>query len=324
MPGPRRRASNDADGEIHHAGTDQPPTYGRNVRSTSAATKVPFLLSYTAAEAGDPKDFAKALETLRSNGERALPQYEANGGDEPMNSFPMYTQLFGAELFQLDMPQGSSNLLEFLPQAPPGSNSQEDVLRCRASDLVALLEEVAEPSRYRDIATALLTPTNLGLCIENFFQYAYRHVPIVHKPSFEVTSADPVLLLSVFVVGAIWSYPRDTYFMVLEIVELAERCIFENIMFKRLQDPRTAELDPRSSDVLPLLQAATMIVSISFAFPDAEHRRRFRNDRFVDLMSVTRALRLGSEKIIHASNVMSFEWTDYIISESSSRQVRAA
>lgn len=299
--------------------THQLQTLNNAGTATRAASKVPFLLSYTAAEVGNPNDFANALETLRSNTESGVPQDESHGGDEPIHSFPIFTQLFAAEFFQLDVPQGSSSVLEFLPQPTPDSDAHEDILRSCASDLVVLLKQASESSLFHDFITNLLTPTNLGSCIENFFQHAYRHVPIVHKPSFALANTENSLLLSIFVVGAIWSYPRDTYFMVLDVIELVERCIFGSLLFTKLQDPGISSLNPRSSGILSLLQAATMMVSISFALPNAGHRQRFRNQRFTDLVSVARLLRVGSENTSYTWTNVNFDWADYISSESYSR-----
>lgn len=231
----------------------------------------------------------------------------------------MFTPFFAADLFQLDVPLGSSSLLDLLPQSTPGTAAHEDALRRRAYDLIAFLGECDRSTSSHDIITALLTPINLDSCVETFFQYAYRHVPIVHKPSFMVANAELPLLLSIFVVGAVWSYPRDTYFMVLDIVELAERCIFEDAIFEELQGPETKSVNLSSPGVLPLLQAATMLVSISFAFPNAEHRRRFRSYRFSYLMSVARLLRVGDKEGFHPPTSADFEWTDYITCESCSR-----
>jgi hypothetical protein len=279
------------------------------------------LLRYTAAEAGTPKDFAKALETLRDRSGSTLPHDGTHDGDDLVESFSMFAELFSAELFQLDVPQNSSGVLEFLPQAARNSLAHEEVLRQRAAELIALLEGSANPSSPHDILTDFLTPNNLGLCIENFFHHAYRHVPIVHKASFEIASAELPLLLCVFVVGAVWSYPRDTYFMALDAVELVERCVFENALFRRLQDAETKDLNAQSKGVLPLLQAATMLVSISFAFPNAEYRRRFREQRFSDMIAVTRSIRLGGEQSSDMLTSASFEWSDYIFRESCSRYV---
>ncbi|KAF2627249.1 hypothetical protein BU25DRAFT_60025 [Macroventuria anomochaeta] len=295
---------------------------GHTIASTSTASRVPFLLSYTAADAGNPKDFVQALETLRGHSDRALLQDEVNAWDDSLHPFPMFTPFFAADMLQLDVPQGSLSLLDLLPQSALTSDAHDDALRRRTSDLIAYLEEDGRASSSHDMIAILLTPTNLELCVESFFQYAYRHVPIVHKSSFEIVSAELPLLLSIFVVGAVWSYPRDTYFMVLDIVELTERCIFESDLFKTLQGPDSKYVTASSPGVLSLLQAATMLVSISFAFPNADQRRRFRSQRFFDLMSITRLLKYDSKggsysQITDAAT--HFEWTNYVTCESCNR-----
>lgn len=284
----------------------------------NSSSKLPFLLGYTAAETGNPKDFARALGIPKSScGNTFLP--EEDSGDEAFDSSPVFEDLFAAELFQLDVPETSSSVFGFLPQATPGLDIQEKTLRYRASDLAGFVEGIASSALPRELVANLITSTNLCLCIESFFRHAYRHVPIVHKASFDVATAVLPLLLSTFVVGAVWSYPRDTYFMALEMVELVERSVFENTLFKKLQDPDIKDLNPRSEGVLPLLQAATMLVSISFTFPKAECRRRFREQRFSELTSVTRSLRLASEKSSDPSIPASLEWSDYVFRETCSR-----
>jgi hypothetical protein len=297
-------------------------TNGNNITFAGTPSRVPFLLSYTAAEAGNSKDFAQALETLRGHSDKALLEGEVNTYDDSLHPFTMFTPFFAADMFQLDVSQGSSNLLDLMPESAPASDADNDTFRRRTLDLIALLEDSGRTLSSYDTIGTLLTPINLALCVDNFFRYAYRHVPIVHKPSFEVASAELPLLLSIFVVGAVWSYPRDTYFMVLDIVELAERCIFEGDLFKTLQGHDITDATASSLDVLPFLQAATTMVSISFAFPNAEHRRRFRTQRFSDLMSITRLLKVDNKGGFHLPiDAAYFDWTAYITHESCSRWV---
>jgi hypothetical protein len=302
--------------------TPKTQTNGNTSASVNPASHVPFLLNYTAAEAGNPKDFAQALETPKGNSDKAPEEEEVNIHDDPSHPFPMFTPFFAADMLQLDVPQGSLSLLDFLPQSTVTYNAHDDALGRRASELIKYLEDHGTDLSPHDMIATLLTPTNLAQCVENFFQYAYRHVPIVHRPSFEVLSAELPLLLAVFTVGALWSYPRDTYFMVLDIVEQAETCIFESHLFKQLQGSGVKDVTASSPGVLSLLQAATMLVSVSFVFPNADHRRRFRTQRLSDLMSIIRLLKTDNKEeflLLVADGAAHFEWTDYITQESCSR-----
>jgi hypothetical protein len=110
--------------------------------------------------------------------------------------------------------------------------------------------------------------------------------------------------------------------VVLDIVEQAETCIFESHLFKQLQGSSIKDVMASSPGVLPLLQAATMLVSISFVFPNADHRRRFRTQRFSDLMSIVHLLKTdnnGEFLLPVVDGAAHFEWADYITQESCSR-----
>lgn len=297
--------------------------------SVGIGSRVPFLLSYTTAEAGDSKDLAHALKTRGTPGDN----FNINHGDEAaelnaesLHPFPMLAPFFGAELLPFDIPQESLGQLTAPFQNEPTSEPHEDLYYRRAAELIEFLERSQREgaSLSKDLIAALLTPNNLAVGVETYFQHAYVHTPFIHKPSFSIETTDISLVLLIFVVGAIWSYPRDTYFMVLDTIELVERCIFEGEHWRKLQGLDAQEATMDLPGALPLLQAATLLVGISFGFPNAGVRRRFRGQRFNELMSIARLLKAGSTEgrlpsFVNAATPS--DWSNYIVRESYNRWV---
>jgi hypothetical protein len=280
-------------------------TTERNLQVTAkaiaTASRVPFLLSYTAAGAGDPNDFAHALETLKDTDDNAATEQVVPAEQTLPYTLPLLLPFFAAEMYDFELPNGPNHPTEAQPYDVEAQDPRDHVLRHRAGELMTLIASAGRNSTCppEPTVSAFFTPSNLSLCIESFFRNAYKHIPIVHEPSFEVKTANLQLLLSIFVVGAVWSYPRDTYFMVFDFVEVVEQCIFESENFQGVLKNGTKTEQVSPSDFLSLTQAATILISISFAFPQSEHRRRFRERRFSDLTSVIRSFQI--DRIEHGA-----------------------
>jgi hypothetical protein len=304
--------------------TENPQVAAKGI---GTASRVPFLLSYTAAGAGDPNDFAHALETLK---------YADDAAKEPMvsaeqthpHTFPLLLPFFAAELYDFELSNGPDHSTELQTYDAEAQDAHDHVLRDRVGELITLIGSTGRNSISSPDSTvrAIFTPSNLSLCIESFFHNAHKHVPIVHEPSFKTETVNLQLLLSVFVVGAVWSYPRDTYFMVFDVIEMVEQCIFEGEIFQHVLKNGTKAEHVSLSNLLPLTQAATMLISISFAFPQREHRRRFRERRFSDLVCITRFLQADSIKrevpslpLLDAG--LPLDWAKYIVFETTNRYV---
>lgn len=304
--------------------TENPQVAAKGI---GTASRVPFLLSYTAAGAGDPNDFAHALETLKYADDAATEQMVSAEQTHP-HTFPLLLPFFAAELYDFELSNGPNHSTELQTYDAEAQDAHDHVLRDRVGELITLIGSTGRDSTSPPESTvsALFTPSNLSLCIESFFQNAYKHVPIVHEPSFKTETVNLQLLLSVFLVGAVWSYPRDTYFMVFDVIEMVEQCIFESEIFQHVLKNGTKAEHVSLSNLLPLTQAATMLISISFAFPQSERRRRFRERRFSDLISITRFLQANSIKrevpslpLLDAG--LPLDWAKYIAFETTNRYV---
>ena len=304
--------------------TEHPQVAAKGI---GTASRVPFLLSYTAAGAGDPNDFAHALETLKYADDAATEQMVSAEQTHPQ-TFPLLLPFFAAELYDFELSDGPNHSTELQRYDAEAQDAHDHILRDRVGELITLIGSTGRDltSSPESTVSALFTPSNLSLCVENFFQNAYKHVPIVHEPSFKTETVNLQLLLSVFLVGAVWSYPRDTYFMVFDVIEMVEQCIFESEIFQHVLKNGTKAEHVSLSNLLPLTQAATMSISISFAFPQSEHRRRFRERRFSDLISITRFLQADSiEREVPSLPLLDaglpLDWAKYIAFETTNRYV---
>jgi hypothetical protein len=326
-------AETDARVLVHTNLPETPKNFNSSIpETTGTVSRVPFLLSYTSAEPGKPNDFARALKataTMKGNSDKGVTADDADLDGEPFQPFPIFPPFFAAELFQFDITQDSSSLSDLSLQSDNFPNRYNGVYKHKATEMISFLEDfrgrALVPSR--DLITALLTPTNLAVCLDTYIRNGHRHIPIIHKSCLKVESMELTLLLAVFVVGAVWSYPRDTYFTVLNIVEMTERSIFEGNLFKRLQKHDSRDVAIGSPGVLSVLQAATLLISISFAFPSVDVRRRFRNQRFTDLVSVVRLLDVNTNSSapgLTTADVASFDWSGYVARESCNRCVQSS
>lgn len=294
-------------------------------RGVATASRVPFLLRYTAAGAGNPSDFAHALETLKNADDDAATEQMVSAEQTLPHTFPLLLPFFAAEMYDFELANEPNHPTDLQLYDAEAHGARDHVLWNRVSELITLIESARRNSTLplESTVSALFTPSNLSICIDSFFRNAYKHVPIVHEPSFEVETTNLQLLLSIFVVGAVWSYPRDTYFMVFDVIEMVERCIFESELFKDVLKNGTKAKNVSQSNLLSLTQAATMLISISFAFPRSEHRRRFRERRFLDLIAIVRSFQADSIREASISSPLnagqSRDWESYIAFEISNR-----
>lgn len=261
--------------------------------TTRASSQFPFLSRYTSVRTQTPRDFAQALDINTETNEPAysIDFVEPQPDIDMYHPFPMLAPLYLAEPFQSDDPMSFPGLLHDTVVDRNTEFRREDVAVRRTAELLVLFEgtQAVEFCSSRSDILTLLTPDYLAKTVELFFRQAHRHVPFVYEPAFDMATVEISLLLAIFMVGCVWTYPRDTYyfFLTLDIIKVAEECIFGHKVFQKLLHRDGVDIGL----ALPITQAATLLVSISFGFPDIEVRRRFRSHRFSDLVSVTRTLR---------------------------------
>lgn len=297
-----------------------------SIKAARTSSRVPFLLHYTSARTQTPRDFAHALDAdnaKKDGPDRDTAEEELDLDVDSFHPFSMLAPFFSADSFQFDgFPELS------IPDSENHNinSSHDSSLDRRTAELVMLFTNVQDKGSFciqKDVDT-LLTSGYLANTVDLFFRQAHRHVPIVHEPTFDIGTVELPLLLAIFMVGSVWTYPRDTYyfFSAPTVIEMTENYIFESELFRKLLRRDCNTTTTSSAGVLSLLQAATLFLSISFGFAGTEVRRRFRIHRFADLLSVTRSLKFdGTKGHLHypVDGVLSTNQVNYIIRESFNR-----
>jgi hypothetical protein len=131
---------------------------------------------------------------------------------------------------------------------------------------------------------AVLTPHNMQIFVERYFNYWYPHCPIVHRPSFDIGSASLPLLFAIAIIGSLFSPAKDYGMSAKEILDLAEEYAFLNPIFTSLI---LGDCTPcHSAVVLEAIQAALLIAKVQIWNGSASSRRRIRLSRYGDIITV--------------------------------------
>lgn len=301
-----------------------------------ARSSTPFLSSFISSSNRSLRDVAYALETSNNSSFELAGAFDSetlhpDADDLFINSFSfsVITPLLAAD----QSPPGGQAKPSHLAGRPGQSkrtyNASNEILQKRATELISLVEssEYFEPIpperaslRHQGVIDSLFTTDNVASFVDLFFQFGYRHAPIVHQPTFDIETVELPLLLSVFLIGSVWSYPRDTYFWALDLFSLAERFIFDRDFFRSYQNYDVINASNLSTGALSLLQAATLLVCIGFGLSDTDIRRRFRVHRFAEVLAAARSLNLYMKKEYRfRDSTTAFDWHNFIIQESCSR-----
>ncbi|KAF8859703.1 hypothetical protein BDZ45DRAFT_349337 [Acephala macrosclerotiorum] len=285
--------------------------------------RVQFLLNYT------------------KPGRETLPDFfgVSTGTATPVLSFPTVTRFspfphdfMHAVEDSLHAPQYPT--LEFLlNDTSEGQPFLEQIQRCdelsnRLTDLKRQLNITQQSlSAHRggtgqqvddETIEMLLTVENLTEFTRLYFENWHPNCPILHQPTFNFETVSLPLLLSVFLIGATYSSPRDTASMARQCYDIAEEYAFGNRNFTRIfqtEHPLPDETD----SAIEALQATFLVVVMQNWGSCTISRRRMRTQRYSEIVSAARLLGLTS-----ATNKWSredscdfqiFDWTSYINAE---------
>ena len=129
-------------------------------KGIGTASRVPFLLSYTAAGAGDPNDFAHALETLKYADDAATEQMVSAKQTHP-HTFPLLLPFFAAELYDFELSDGPNHSTELQTYDAEAQDAHDHILRDRVGELITLIGSTGRDSTSPPESTvsALFTPS---------------------------------------------------------------------------------------------------------------------------------------------------------------------
>ncbi|GME49554.1 nadh-ubiquinone oxidoreductase kda mitochondrial [Neofusicoccum parvum] len=193
----------------------------------------------------------------------------------------------------------------------------EELVDLLASLHAALEREDPENAPFFDLglARSVFTGKNIYDFIWAFFDRLHRHIPILHRPSFDPQTVALPLFLAVVVVGSAFTAPVDAAISTRQFLWLAEEFVFRAPQFQRLaQGSPTEKEDPK--DLLEHVQAALLIVGSQLSMNNRRTRRRVRTQRHPSLVAAARVLFVAKSKSkrSHHSPLAS-EWNEFISSE---------
>ncbi|QMW33472.1 hypothetical protein G4B84_008903 [Aspergillus flavus NRRL3357] len=159
------------------------------------------------------------------------------------------------------------------------------------------------------------SPSNLQRFISIYWTAWHPHYPVIHKPTFSITSAPAHLTAAMAVMGACFSQNANDNHNVKLWLNSVEEMVFSNRYFGdlMLQDPATVNI----RDIVQLLQAAYCVCTFQISEGSHISRRRIRRQRFSMVVSLARDLNLFSIKHKDLDNVRGgdFCWETFIATE---------
>lgn len=136
------------------------------------------------------------------------------------------------------------------------------------------------------LAHQVFTPANRALFVGRYFRSTHREFPLTHRPSFDLATVSPGLLLAFFLCGSMHS----TSGPVLETRAFLR--VAEEYVFRRLGEVMALGKEVEGREVEEALQAALLVHCTQFALQGVETRERNRVVRLPALVGAVRRLGL--------------------------------
>lgn len=217
---------------IRPRATSSPPS--RDSQDRLLKARIPFLLRYYDAN-NSVLDLIPALEAgcpkgLRSSTPACNLSEPVSGNLEAFGSF---LEESGLEEF---ISMTSSNIESSNYLTPHNAISvrtqhqKSDILSQRSHELVQELKPFAICTKSRAnlkiaIDQDLFSAANIRLFEHLYVQHHHKHCPIIHIPTYEAEIATLSLLLATFLGGSLHSYPRDTWSLAVDCIDIDRKSV---------------------------------------------------------------------------------------------------
>ncbi len=260
-------------------------------------TKIPvsFLLGLTNPEAESMvgiflKDPSYDCDDPGSSGMSTQPEADINtdpdqdptSSDGPFFPWvfgdPPYTDLFAAAEDYAD------GLTSFPESASPSTPAIDPTLAPTISTLESLHTTLTatDPSYTGTFDAALaaqvFTAANATTFLSNYFRHTHKHLPLLHRASFNTSTTTPALVLIAFLTGALYAPPRDCVLATPRFFHIAEEFVFRKLekLVARFTQEEAEEEKSGEIELYETLQAAVLIHGAQFIMNtrSADARRR--------------------------------------------------
>ena len=162
----------------------------------------------------------------------------------------------------------------------------------------ANLDGASDASHLKNLGPAieLVTSAEVLSCLDLYFQAYHRHCPILHKPTFDQSSAPVPLLLAMMALGAMYSENAGRVAWVRQLLDLMELYIFSTPGLRDEYEASFRLTDNDDEDRLwhhfQTFQGAYLITVAQYFSGNAPAKRRARSQRFTILVAIARAFKL--------------------------------
>ncbi|KAK0738656.1 hypothetical protein B0T18DRAFT_334464 [Schizothecium vesticola] len=139
------------------------------------------------------------------------------------------------------------------------------------------------------LARRVFTPANRALFVGRYFRSTHREFPLTHRPSFDLATISPGLLLAFFLCGSVHAAAGSRAAVPSTRAFLR---VAEEYVFRKLAELMVPGEEAEGSEVYEALQAALLVHCTQFALQGVETRERNRTVRLPALVAAVRRLGL--------------------------------
>jgi len=129
-----------------------------------------------------------------------------------------------------------------------------------------------------------LSPSKMKMFVKLFFDQWYPHCPILHKPTFDLTTVPALLLAPVILMGACMSDIEDERIKGKLYAEIVEKLVFSHpllSLYSNCDVVGDTDLSP-----VKVMQAAYLMCLLQNWEGNDAAKKRIRQYRFITLIAV--------------------------------------
>ncbi|GAD94259.1 hypothetical protein AN5431.2 [Paecilomyces variotii No. 5] len=204
--------------------------------------------------------------------------------------------------------------------SPPSQvETSNDPVLVKASQIWDLFRPIIEKSSDRSISMFdvinFFSPENLSRYLPLFWDRWYPHCPIIHRPTFDIMTCPPLLLLSMALIGSLTSSDELGHQHVKLFLDMAEDLIFSHSIFS---DSFVSNGEGFHSSEISILQATYFISVMQKWEGTRTSKLRIQRSRFTTFVAAIRAI--GLSRATHGGVAITPDfgtdsWQEYIRKE---------
>lgn len=143
-----------------------------------------------------------------------------------------------------------------------------------------------DPANSLAQGLTLLEPGSVQKYVTLYFREWHQHSPVIHKATFDPNYVPLPLLLTMVLIGALYSSSRENTDKARDMLFLAEKLAYSDPVFNLLLNdmPSLEDFNPRQC--LQATQAAFLVMQIQLREGGPEKKKQARSDMFDKLVKV--------------------------------------